>query len=267
MMNIKELLIAGIAAAALMSSCASSRDFVYLNDMEAGQKYPFDYRHEAVVQCNDRLAITVTCKQMELAMPFNVNGGSFSVSQDGKVTASSNGNAAGYRVDNYGNIEFPILGTLHIEGLKLSEVADLIKAKIIDGDYIKAPMVSIDFLNFKYTVLGAIGHTGTFTSEDGRVTLIEAIANAGDLSNRSRLDRIAVIRETNGKKEIYLHDIRSREIFNSPCFFLQQNDIIYVEPRYKKTDREDKTLQYVTLFTSFVTTICSVIWAVNSTKK
>ena len=83
MMNIRKLFIAGIAAAALLSSCASSRDFVYLNDMEAGQKYPFDYRHEAVVQCNDRLAITVTCKQMELAMPFNVKGGSYSVSADG----------------------------------------------------------------------------------------------------------------------------------------------------------------------------------------
>ena len=255
-MNIRKLFIAGIAAAALLSSCASSRDFVYLNDMAAGQKYPFDYRHEAVVQCNDRLAITVTCKQMELAMPFNVKGGSYSVSADGSVKASGTGDS-GYRVDKDGNIEFPILGTLHIEGLRLSEVSDLIKARIIDGDYIKAPMVNIDFLNFKYTVLGAIGHTGTFTSEDGRVTLLEAIANAGDLSNRSRLDRIAVIRETNGNKEI----------FNSPCFFLQQNDIIYVEPKYKKKDREDKTLQYVTLFTSFVTTICSVIWAVNSTRK
>lgn len=266
MMNIRKLFIAGIAAAALLSSCASSRNFVYLNDMEAGQKYPFDYRHEAVVQCNDRLAITVTCKQMELAMPFNVKGGSYSVSADGSVKASGTGDS-GYRVDKDGNIEFPILGTLHIEGLRLSEVSDLIKARIIDGDYIKAPMVNIDFLNFKYTVLGAISHTGTFTSEDGRVTLLEAIANAGDLSNRSRLDRIAVIRETNGNKEIYLHDIRSKEIFNSPCFFLQQNDIIYVEPKYKKKDREDKTLQYVTLFTSFVTTICSVIWAVNSTRK
>ena len=112
-----------------------------------------------------------------------------------------------------------------------------------------------------------MGHAGTFSVDDDRVTLLDAIANAGDLSNRSRLDRIAVIRETNGNKEIYLHDIRSKELFNSPCLFLQQNDIIYVEPKYKKKDREDKTLQYVTLFTSFVTTICSVIWAVNSTRK
>ncbi|MDD6254183.1 MAG: polysaccharide biosynthesis/export family protein [Bacteroidales bacterium] len=265
-MNLRKLIIAGLTAVLALSSCASGKKFVYLNDMEAGKKYPFDYRHEAVIQCNDRLAITVSCKQPELALPFNIQTGSVQISSDGTARSSATLDNKGYRVDTDGNIDFPILGTIHLAGLNISEATELIKQQIIDGDYIKAPLVTIDFLNFKYTVLGAIGGNGSYTVNDGRITLIEAIANAGDLSSKARLDRIAVIRETDGSKEIFLNDIRSKDIFNSPCFFLQQNDIIYVEPKYKKKDREDKTLQYVTLATSLVTTVCSVIWAINSAK-
>ena len=266
-MKLYRFLIAGLTALMMLSSCASSKKFVYLNDMEAGEKYPFDYRHEAVIQCNDRLSITVSCKQMELALPFNIQSGSFQISSDGTARSTASLDAKGYRVDNDGNIEFPILGTIHLAGLHLSEATELIRQEIIDGDYIKAPIVTIDFLNFKYTVLGAIGNNGSFTVNDGRITLLEAIANAGDLSSKARLDRIAVIRETDGNKEIFLNDIRSKDIFNSPCFFLQQNDIIYVEPKFRKKDREDKTLQYVTLVTSMITAACSAMWAANSLSK
>ena len=265
-MKLDRFLFAGLTALLLLSSCASSKKFVYLNDMEAGQKYPFDYRHEAVIQCNDRLSITVSCKQMELALPFNIQSGSFQISSDGEARSSATLDTKGYRVDMDGNIEFPILGTLHLAGLHLSEATELIRQEIIDGDYIKSPIVTIDFLNFKYPVLGAIGRNGSFPVEDGRITILEAIANAGDLSPKARLDRIAVIRETDGHKEIFLNDIRSKDIFNSPCFFLQQNDIIYVEPKYRKKDSEDKTLQYVTLATSILTAVCSAMWAANSLK-
>ncbi|MGN1215060.1 MAG: polysaccharide biosynthesis/export family protein [Candidatus Cryptobacteroides sp.] len=257
-------MIAGLAALMLLSSCASSKKFVYLNDMEVGEKYSFDYRHEAVIQCNDRLSITVSCKQMELALPFNIQSGSFQVSSSGEARSSATLENKGYKVDQDGNIEFPILGTLHLAGLRLSEATELIRQEIIDGNYIKSPIVTIDFLNFKYTVLGAIANNGTFTVDDGRITILEAIANAGDLTSKARLDRIAVIRETEGTKEIFLNDIRSKDIFSSPCFYLQQNDIIYVEPKYKKKDNEDKTIQYVSLGTSILTAICSMIWAASS---
>ncbi len=113
---------------------------------------------------------------------------------DGTASSSPAANEPGYKVDAKGNIEFPILGNIHLEGLTLSQASDRIKNLIIDGDYIKAPTVSIEFLNFKYTVWGAVSKNGTFTVESGRITLLEAIANAGDLTNRARLDRVAVIR-------------------------------------------------------------------------
>lgn len=149
----------------------------------------------------------------------------------------------------------------------MSQASDRIKNLIIDGDYIKAPIVSMEFLNFKYTVWGAVGKNGTFTVESGRITLLEAIANAGDLTNRARLDRVAVIREENGDKRIYFHDIRNSNILQSPCFFLQQNDIIYVQPKFGKKDREDRSMQIATMFMSAITAASSVIWATSTFRK
>lgn len=124
-----------------------------------GLGYPYDTRYEAVVHANDRLDITVSSKNPELSIPFNAGGGAFSVGANGAVTESA-AVKKGYRVDVDGNISFPILGKLHVEGLKVSEVTALIRNRIIDGKYIKDPLVSLEFLNFKYSVLGAVGNTG-----------------------------------------------------------------------------------------------------------
>ena len=253
-----------ILFALALVSCGSAKKYVYLNDMTPGQDYPFDAAHEAVIQANDRLSISVSCKQPELAIPFNIQSGSFRVSSDGTASSSSVPDEKGYKVDAKGNIEFPILGTLHLEGLTLSQASERIKNQIIEGDYIKSPLVNIEFLNFKYTVWGAVAQNGTFTVGNGRITLLEALANAGDLTNRARLDRVAVIREVDGDKRIYFHDIRNSDILQSPCFFLQQNDIIYVQPKYGKKDREERGIQIGTLLLSAVTSISSVIWATSS---
>ncbi len=248
-------------------SCGSAKKYVYLYDMTPGQEYPFDAAHEAVIQANDRLSITVSCKQPELAIPFNIQSGSFKVSSDGTASSSSVPNEKGYKVDARGNIEFPILGTIHLEGLTLNQASERIKSQIIEGNYIKSPLVTIEFLNFKYTVWGAVAKNGTFTVENGRITLLEAIANAGDLTAKAKLDRVAVIREVDGNKQIYFHDIRNSNILQSPCFFLQQNDIIYVQPKYGKKDNEDRGIQIGTLLMSTITSISSVIWATSALTK
>ena len=248
----------------VMSSC-SKKNFVYLQDMHMGLRYPFDDRYEAVVHKDDRLSITVSCKNPELAIPFNIYGDTFQVSADGSVSAdgTTKVNEKGYRVDVDGNIDFPILGKLHVEGLKVGQVRDVIKHKIESGNYMKDPIVSIEFLNFKYTVLGAVGHTGTFTVDGDRITLLEAIANAGDLSPKANTDRVAVIREVDGERQLYMHDLRSKDIFKSPRFYLQQNDIVYVEPKYRKKDNEDRGWQIGSTALSIASVICSLLWVLN----
>ena len=258
----KKIIWASLLAVLLLTSCARKR-IVYLQDMEMGVRYPINLKYEAVVHRDDRLSITVSCKNPELAIPFNIYGGTFKVGSDGNVTAdaSTRINEKGYRVDVDGNIDFPILGKLHVEGLKVGEVRDLIKNKIIEGEYMKDPLVAIEFLNFKYTVLGAVGRNGTFSVDGDRITLLEAIANAGDLSAKAKIDRVAVIREIDGERQMFMHDLRSKDLFDSPCFYLQQNDIVYVEPKYRKKDNEERGWQIGTTMLSAVTAACSIIWA------
>lgn len=249
----------------LLASCSSKKDIVYLQDMRVGTKYPIETKYEPVIHGDDLLGITVSCKNPELAIPFNVQGGTFTVDANGNVTAdgSGNGGKSGYRVDVNGYIDFPILGKLHVEGMTVNDVKELIANKIEEGNYMKDPLVSIEFLNFKYTVLGAVGRNGTFTAKGDRVTLLDAIANAGDLSVNAEIDRVAVIREVNGERQMFMHDLKSKEIFDSPCFYLQQNDIVYVEPKYRKKDNEDRGWQIATMLLSIVTAACSVLWVVK----
>lgn len=261
----KQILWASLLVLLLLTSCASKKNFLYLQDMELGTKYPIDVKYEPVIHSDDRLSITVSCKNPELAIPFNIYGGTFKVGADGNVTADASNSISekGYRVDVDGNIDFPILGKLHIEGMTVNAVKQLICDRIEEGNYMKDPLVSIEFLNFKYTVLGAVGQNGTFSANGDRVTLLEAIANAGDLSAKARTNKVAVIREINGERQMFMHDLRSTDIFESPCYYLQQNDIVYVEPKYRKKDNEDRGWQIGTMLLSIVTAVCSVMWAIK----
>ena len=252
-----------LSALLALSSCVSSKDFVYLQDMQVGERYHFERKHEAVVHRDDRLSITVSCKQPELAPPFNAQNAAVKVSSTGEISASADGTDKGYRVDVDGNIDFPMLGKINVEGRTLAEVTQLIKNGIIEGNFIKNPLVSVDFLNFKYTVLGAVGSNGTYTVRGDRVTLLEAIANAGDLATNARVDKVTVIREIGKERQIFVHDLRRSDIFNSPCFYLQQNDIVYVEPKYRKKERSERITQYITMTLSAIATACTVIWAVK----
>ena len=254
-----------ILLAILMLASCSRKNYVYLQDMQLDEKYPFEDKYEAIVHKDDRLSITVSCKNPELAIPFNIYGGVFKVTADGNVTSdnSSAVNEAGYRVDVDGNIDFPILGKLYVNGMSVSQVRDLLKQKIEEGNYMKDPLISIEFLNFKYTVLGAVSSPGTYTLEGDRITLLEAIAKSGDLSPRAMTDRVAVIREIDGQRQMFMHDLRSKDIFDSPCYYLQQNDIVYVEPKYKKKDGEDKAIQYISILTSLASTAAVVLWYIT----
>ena len=158
----KQVILLSLFIVMLLTSCSASKDHIYLQDMYVGERYPIEVKHEAVVHCDDRLSITVTCKSPELAIPFNIQGGSYDVSADGRISPAGNMKEKGYRVDAEGFIDFPILGKIEVEGKKVSEVKEIIQNKIIAGSYIKDPIVSIEFLNFKYTVLGATG-SGTYT--------------------------------------------------------------------------------------------------------
>ena len=194
----------------LCTSCASSKKVVYLQDVVPLKQQDIEQKYEVYVHNDDLLAIMVNSKNPELALPFNMPMVSYQLGSGS--TNSGSQRVLGYLVDGNGDIDFPILGKLHVAGLTRMQLTEMIKQRLIEGDLIKDPIVTVQFLNYKVS---------------------------GDLTIYGRRDRVAVIREKDGKRTILMHDLRSSDIFNSPCYYLQQNDIVYVEPNKAKAEQTD----------------------------
>ena len=219
----------------LFSACNSTKEVVYLQDVVPLKQQDIERKYEVFIQEDDLLSIMVNSKDPELALPFNMPLITYQIGSE----SSGQQRVLGYLVDTNGDIDFPILGKLHVAGLSRLELRDLIKEKLISGDYIKDPVVTVQFLNYKVSVMGEVARPGSFTITGDRITLLEALSMAGDLTIYGRRDRVAVIREENGKRTILFHDLRSSDIFTSPCYYLQQNDIVYVEPNKAKAGQRD----------------------------
>lgn len=259
---LKFSLVIFTAIVALSACKTTDQDHIYMQDVTAGHPYNFNH-HDPVVHPGDKLNITVSCKNPELAVPFNSNGGVVTMSTNGTIGGTeAQARAASYTVDTQGYIEFPILGQLHVEGMTQKDVQEMIKSRIVEGKYINNPLVSMEFLNFKYTVLGAVGHTGQFSSENGRVTILEAIAAAGDLASNADSKQVLVYREENGHQVMYGHDLTNSSFLNSPCYFLQQNDLVYVVPKTKVKDSEGKAFRRASLLISMTSALSSVLYVV-----
>ena len=216
----------------LLVSCSAPKEVLYLQDITSLKEENIDKNYEVIIHKDDLLAILVNSKDPELAMPFNMPMVTYQI---GSATSGGQQRLLGYLVDQIGDFDFRILGKLHVEGLTRMQVTELIKQKLISEDLIKDPIVTVQFLNFKVSVMGEVARPGTFDISGDRITLLEALSMAGDLTIYGRRDRVAVIREKDGKRRILYHDLRSSDIFQSPCYYLQQNDIVYVEPNKAKT--------------------------------
>ena len=214
---------------AILASCSAPKEVLYLQDIASLKEEVIDKNYEVIIHKDDLLAILVNSKDPELALPFNMPVVTYQIGS----TTSGQQRLLGYLVDQNGDIDFPILGRLHVEGLTRMQVTELIKQKLMNEDLIKDPIVTVQFLNFKVSVMGEVARPGTFDISGDRITLL--LAMAGDLTIYGRRDRVAVIREKDGKRRILYHDLRSSDIFQSPCYYLQQNDIVYVEPNKAKT--------------------------------
>lgn len=223
--------------AVLCTSCASYKKVVYLQDVEPLKQQVIEQKYEVYIHNDDLLAIMVNSKNPELALPFNMPIVSYQLGSGS--TNSGSQRVLGYLVDGNGDIDFPILGKLHVAGLTRMQLTEMIKQRLIEGDLIKDPIVTVQFLNYKVSVMGEVNRPGSFNISGDRITLLEALSMAGDLTIYGRRDRVAVIREKDGKRTILMHDLRSSDIFNSPCYYLQQNDIVYVEPNKAKAEQTD----------------------------
>lgn len=213
----------------LLSSCGSVKDIAYLQGDELFSRMEVVDTFEMKIMRNDILDIAVSCADPDLLQPFRTQA-------LGNNEGRNAGGIQGYLVDVDGTVNFPLLGKIMVIGLTRRELTSLIQDRLKKGDYIKDPIVTVRFMNFRILVLGEVGNPGTYNITSERVTLFEALALAGDLTIHGRRNRVAVIRETDGERTILYHDLRSRDVFNSPNFYLQQNDMIYVEPNRVKAE-------------------------------
>jgi polysaccharide export outer membrane protein len=214
---------------------------------------------EPVIQKSDILSITVFSdnpeatalfNQVQTQSPGNASGAS---SSSGGVSAT-----AGYLVDKKGDIYFHSLGLIPVNGLTKMQLTDTLKQKL--SVYLKNPYVEIRFLNARVTMLGEIARPGTINIPEQRISILDAIALSGDLTGYGRRDNILVVREKDGKRETTRLDIRNPAIYQSDFFYLQQNDLVYVEPIQKKPTGSDQLLvRNVAIVTSIVSTVAILI--------
>lgn len=217
-------LFAFIGLALLASSCVSSRNVRYLQDMQDKGEVALNSKFEAVISSSDELRILVMSDGVdteEALKPFNAYNG------DNMGTMNMN-QGMGYLVDVNGNIEFPSLGQVHVAGLTRLQLIDTIRTKLVEGRFLNSPIVDVRFMNFKIYFLGSNGGKSVTISNE-RCTFLEALALSGDLDLYTKRSRVGVMREVDGKMVVRYLDPRSSEIFNDPFFLLQQNDIILTE--------------------------------------
>lgn len=234
--NVKAIAL-GVALLTL-ASCVTPRRVNYLQDMTHGSQIQLEDRFEARIAAYDDLSIVVSSSQpnQELVTPFN-------------VVRDSKG---GYLVDVDGNIDFPVLGKMHVAGLTRLQLQDTVTARLTRGGYLEDPFVIVRFNTFKIFFIGA-GGGKVVNVPNERCTFLEALALSGGLDNFTPRDRIAVMREVNGKMVMRYLDPRSSDVFNDPFFMLHQNDFIITDGMNNGTLRQE-----VTFWTGMVSTLLSM---------
>jgi polysaccharide export outer membrane protein len=213
----------------LVFSCKPREELVYYQNIDSLAQSEKLNTYEIKIQPDDLLMIIVSAEDSESAIPFNLTSGTIE-STTTKGVGSTAGEEAiqSYLVDASGTIDFPVLGKLKVAGLSRSEVLRLLEGKI--GLYIKKPIINLRLINFKISVQGEVTNPGTFPVNSDRITLIEAISMAKDLTIYGKRDNILIIREVNGIKSYHRVDITKADFINSPFYYLAQNDVVYVEP-------------------------------------
>lgn len=260
-------LIASLAMVAF--SCHTPKDVTYFNDIQTGESRDIPVANDITVRPDDRVSIVVVSKDPALASLFNLPMVAQRAGQPGVTSASgsSSNEVASYVVDAYGDIQFPVLGTLHIGGMRRAEVAEYIQKELISRNLVKDPVVVVDFLNHGVSVLGEVNRPGRVNFDRDRFTLLDALAGAGDLTIQGKRTDVLVLRQENGKQMAHRVDLTdSRSVMESPVFYLQQDDVIVVSPndvRKRQTTANGSTPLtpgFWISIASLLTTVAVLIW-------
>lgn len=257
-----------LAVTLMASSCVQHRQLINFNEANLPEDTPEQIVNamNLTIQPEDALRIEVSSIDESAAAPFNLGA----QGQQGGMNMQQMGGGGGgffgleifqgYLVDQDGYIDFPVLGPLKVKGLTLEETKAIIYGKL--EEYLVNPVVNVRYLNLKITVLGEVNTPGLIRLSNKRVTLLEAIGMAGDLSDYANRNNVLVIREEEGRRTYTRLDLQSAEIFMSPYFYMQQNDVIYVEPIQARiatvADPAQRIISYATAGLSLISLIIAL---------
>lgn len=240
-MYLKKIFLAGsLVAAMLLGSCSTPKNITYFPELNTGSIVQTQRMLDIRIKPEDKVSIIVTTQDPALSSLFNLvtsqnRLGQTTSSTTTVGTTNNNGQVSYYTVDSQGDIAFPVLGKIHIAGLTREEIADKIASDLKKADLVKAPIVTVEFVNTGLSVLGEVNKPGRYEFNKDHLTIIDAIAMAGDLKMNGVRENILVLRNIgNGKQEAYrVNLLNAQELASSPVFYLQQDDVIYVEPNDK----------------------------------
>ena len=239
-----------------LSACVSKKDIIYFQNDEIDQS-KVSNSYKTIIKPDDLLQITITALDIEAVRPFNLAAVTYATSSNSAIGVAQQQT---YLVDTKGEIEFPVLGKIKIGGLTRDETIDLLKSKL-SPDYIKEPNVNIGIANYKISVMGDVGRPGSYNIPNERITILDALALAGDINISGQRNNILIIREEENKKVQYRVDIRSNNLLTSPVYYLQQNDVVYVEPNYARiqsASSNSNTSLFISI-TSLIVTVAALL--------
>ncbi|MFC4873120.1 polysaccharide biosynthesis/export family protein [Negadavirga shengliensis] len=229
-----------------MSFGCAKRNLVYFSDVEGQSDYSVKVPEmiQPKIQKDDLLKITVSSLSPESNLLFNV--GVLNAGTDARSSSNVQPLNEGYLVDQHGEINFPVLGRIRLEGMTKAEAVEAVTARL--QEYVKDPIVNIRFVNFKITVVGEVNHPSTFTVPTEKINILEALGLAGDMTMYGKRENVLIIRERDGVRSAKRLNLNNKDLLASPYYYLQQNDVIYVEPDKIKAVQASTNQRSLTLF-------------------
>ena len=255
-----------------LTSCMKVKNIAYIQNSQMNQSEKIELKGGILIEPKDMISIVVSGRNPELVAIFNLPVVSFQAGSDA-MTSASQQRLMPYTVDNEGYIDFPVLGKLQVKGMTRWQLADMIKRMLSEQGYVNDAVVVVDFMNFKVSVLGEVSAPGTYTIQGDKFTILQAISQARDLTIFGQRENVKVIREKEGERVIYEVNLCDASLFESPAYYLQQNDIIYVEPspiKARQSTTDDKSLRMTSIVLSggsLAASIASIVISVVARSK
>ena len=261
-------------AMALLFACSTPTNIAYIQDVREGTVLTPPAASAIRLKPMDQISIIVSCRDPQVAAMFNLPTYTRRIGEQSNLSANLGSNTngmSGYTVGSNGAIDFPIIGEVIIAGLTREQAADLIKERLVDSKQIKDPVVTVEFMNLGFSVLGEVVRPGRYAIDRDRFTVLDALSRAGDLTIDGQRENVTLLRNEGGRDEVYqINLLNAQSLYSSPAFYVQQGDIIYVTPnerRQRESTINGNTIRSTSFWISLSSLATSVaVLVINSVR-